>query len=362
MERLSRGDPRHRAAAGMSAIDAWFVDHLACPRDHGALRAAGAGLVCEQGHEYPVEDGVPVMLRDDVAQTIEFVDASLRRANHRTAGDPRAPHLYLESLGMSDDEKRGVVALAQAGGPIDPVVAYLIAATGGLMYRDQIGVLDHYPIPPIRLPDGAGRLLLDVGCSWGRWTAAAAARGYRVVGIDPSLGAVMAARRVARALRIDATFVVGDARFLPFRAGLFDQAYSYSVIQHFSKPDAALAVGEMARVLQPGGSVKVQMPSALGIRCLYHQLRRGFREPTGFEVRYWSLPSLKDMFGRHLQAPRFEVDGFFGIGLQPSDAAMMSPALKAILGASEFLRSASRRVPLLVWGTDSVFVEAVKAR
>ena len=38
--------------------------------------------------------------------------------------------------------------------------------------------------------------LLDIGCSWGRWSLAAARKGYSVVGIDPSLGAVMAARRI----------------------------------------------------------------------------------------------------------------------------------------------------------------------
>ena len=48
------------------------------------------------------------------------------------------------------------------------------------------------------LRDLAGRTggtrLLDIGCSWGRWSLAAAARGYDAVGIDPSLGAIMAAR------------------------------------------------------------------------------------------------------------------------------------------------------------------------
>ena len=99
---------------------------------------------------------------------------------------------------------------------IDPVVAYLIAATNGLMYRHLIGRLESYPIPDIDLPPGEGRTLLDVGCSWGRWSLAAARLGYTVIGIDPSLGAVMAARRVARQLNLAATFLVGDARHLPF--------------------------------------------------------------------------------------------------------------------------------------------------
>ena len=191
----------------MTPIDPWLRQHLVCPIDQSALTDHDGSLVCRQRHDFPVEDGVPVMLREDQPQTIAFIDASIARARRRTAGDSRAPHLYLESLGISDEEKSGVVSFSTRQPAIDPVVAYLVAATNGLMYRDQIGVLDHYPIPELRLPDGDGRTLLDVGCSWGRWSVAAARRGYRVVGIDPSLGAVMAARRVARDLKVDATFV-----------------------------------------------------------------------------------------------------------------------------------------------------------
>ena len=39
-------------------------------------------------------------------------------------------------------------------------------------------------------------------------------------------------RVAARARR---AFVVGDARFLPFRSGSFDYVWSYSVLQHFSR-------------------------------------------------------------------------------------------------------------------------------
>lgn len=344
----------------MTPIDPWLRQHLVCPIDQSALTAQDGSLVCGRRHDFPVEDGVPVMLREDHAQTIAFVDASLARARRRIAGDSRAPHLYLESLGISEAEKDGVAALAARTSAIDPVVAYLVAATSGLMYRNQIGVLDHYPIPELRLPDGHGRTLLDIGCSWGRWSVAAARHGYRVVGIDPSLGAVMAARRVARDLKVDATFVVGDARFLPFAADTFETAFSYSVIQHFSKADAKRAIDEVARVLRPRGIAKVQMPSMFGVRCLYHQARRGFHEGREFDVRYWSLPELRRAFSDDFGSVRFEVEGFFGIGMQPSDRDLMSPMRRVVLSASEMLRLASRVVRPLVWGADSIYVEAVK--
>jgi ubiquinone/menaquinone biosynthesis C-methylase UbiE len=43
---------------------------------------------------------------------------------------------------------------------------------------------------------------------------------------------------------------VGDARFLPFRAGSVDVVFSYSVVQHFSKDDASREIKEVGRVLQ----------------------------------------------------------------------------------------------------------------
>lgn len=342
-------------------IDRWFVDNLVCPIDKQPLRLDGDALVCGRNHRYPIVDGVPVMLVPDVEQTMDTATASLDRARSRLI-DRRAPDLYLESLGISEAEKQGVLELAQRGGTIDPVVAHLIAATNGLMYRHLIGTLDRYPLPELPLPPGEGRSLLDVGCSWGRWTLAAHRRGYQAVGIDPSLGAVMAARRVARQFGVAVRHVVGDARHLPFADHRFDCVYSYSVLQHLSREDAASAVTEIGRVLVNGGFAKVQMPSRLGIRCLYHQARRGFRDGRGFEVRYWSLPALRRLFGGAVGRSRVEADCYFGIGLQPADAPLMTPRLRRVLTASEWLKGASRRLRPLVWAADSVFVEAARDR
>lgn len=338
-------------------IDSWYTTHLACPRDLGALSFEAGALVCAAGHRYPVIDGVPVMLIDDVAPTIEIAPASVAAATQPQA---ERDHWYLSTLSLSDEERRGIVDLARQPSGIDPVVAYLVAATNGLMYRHLIGSLAEYPIPDLPMPLGNGGLLLDVGCSWGRWTIAASRRGYTAVGIDPSLGAVMAARRVAAQLRCPARFVVADARYLPFPPARFDAAYSYSVLQHFSYDDAARAVREIGRVLVPSGVAKVQMPTRYGVRCLYHQGRRGFREARNFEVRYWTRPQLRRLFTAAIGPARIEVDGYFGIGLQPSDAHLMSPPAAMVLRASERLKRLSDIVTPLRRLADSVFVQAVR--
>jgi SAM-dependent methyltransferase/uncharacterized protein YbaR (Trm112 family) len=338
----------------------WLRERLACPVDRDPLIDDEGALRCRHGHRYPVVDGVPVLLRDDVTHTMAAARASLDRAHHGAA-DPRAPQLFLESLEISEAEKLGVIDAARKGDGIDPVASHLVAATNGLMYRHLIGRLRTYPIPDIDLPEGGGRTLLDIGCSWGRWTIAAARKGYRAVGIDPSLGAVMAARRVARQLQVPAEFLVADARHLPFHRASFDAIFSYSVLQHFSRPDAALAATEIGRVLAASGLAKVQMPTRFGVRCLYHQARRGFTDGQGFDVRYWGLGELTRLFSERVGRTHIEVEGYFGIGLQQTDAGLMTAARRSVLRASRWMTAASRRVPWLVRVADSVYVEATKA-
>lgn len=334
-------------------LDPWYLAHLVCPRDHGVLTLDGAWLCCTGGHRYPVIEGIPVMLLSESAPTIDILPNSVEAREQST--DP----FYLDTLSLSAEEKAGIVRLAEQGGPIDPVVAYLVAATNGLMYKHLVGALATYPVPPLPLPDGHGRSLLDIGCSWGRWTLAASESGYDAVGIDPSLGAVLAARRVAAALNRPAHFIVADARYLPFANTAFDAAYSYSVIQHFSRDDAARAVHEIGRVVRTGGLVKVQMPTMFGIRCLFHQLRRGFTDGRAFDVRYWSLPGLRRLFAC-IGRPSFEVDGYFAIGLRGSDAELMTPFLRLVTRVSEMLRRSSHVLTPLVWVADSVFVSCSK--
>jgi ubiquinone/menaquinone biosynthesis C-methylase UbiE len=210
----------------------------------------------------------------------------------------------------------------------------------------------------LRLPGQPGQTLLDIGCSWGRWSIAAARKGYDVVGIDPSLGAIMAAKRVSASLGAAARWVVADARFLPFAPQSFAVVFSYSVLQHFSKGDAAIALGEVARVLRAGGNSLIQMSNALGIRSLQHQLRRGFRPAKEFEVRYWTPRELKKMFQRRIGETKLSVDGYFGLGIQATDDEMLPFKYRAVVRASELLRGLSRKAPFLSWFADSVYLHS----
>jgi len=240
---------------------------------------------------------------------------------------------------------------------IDAHVRDSLIKTHGNLYRGAR--LTRYPVPPFPLPGGDGRTLLDIGCNWGRWTIAAARAGWRPTGIDLAKKSVGAARRVAEQLGVEAEYVVGDARELPFGDESFDAVFSYSVLQHLAKEDVPRAVAEVRRVLRPGGVVWVEMPNARGALNLVRQARRGFSAGAGQDVRYWTLAELRRTFGT-IGPVAVSADGFLTINPQTADLDLLRPRSRAVVRVSETLRRASERVPLLVRVADSVVVHARK--
>jgi SAM-dependent methyltransferase len=319
-------------------MDQFLSSMLACPRDQTPLHREAGKLLCGQGHRFPIYADIPVLLLEDVEQTAWWAKTSIEQAKQNGLPQSVAP----------DEESVG----------IDPYVQQIIGATCGHLYGPLEGNLTEYPIPELRLPEGDGRVFLDIGCNWGRWSVAAARKGYRVIGIDPSLDAVIAAGRVAKQLNVDCSFAVGDARHLPFRSGTIDVAFSYSVIQHFSKENARAALQSIAEVLAQGGICFIQMPNRFGIRSLYHLARRRFAEGKEFDVRYYTIPELLRTFTSVFGNAEASVDGFFGLGIQPSDIHLLSRKHRIVVRASELLRNLSKFIPGLIYGADSVYIKS----
>jgi 2-polyprenyl-3-methyl-5-hydroxy-6-metoxy-1,4-benzoquinol methylase len=289
-----------------------------------------------------VVNGIPVMLLDDIEQTGWWSTKSLEIANAHVNGVRR-----VEPARIDTNDAR-----------IHPHVQEAIAATSGYLYKSLIGRLSEYPIPELRLPPGAEKSLLDIGCNWGRWSIAAARKGYRVVGMDPNIDAVIAARQVAAELGATCDFVVGDARYLPFSHKTFDVVFSYSVIQHFSKEDAKQTLRGITSILRSDGFSFIQMPNKYGLRSAYHLARRGFQEGLNFDVRYWSPRELKETFGDIIGPTELSIDGFFGLGIQQSDINFLPRRYRAVVRASEMLRRSSRRCPGLMIAADSLYVRS----
>lgn len=305
---------------------------------------------------FPIVAGVPVIF--PTSQKPTFDAYSVSRSSEIDPND----EWQIESLAIDPPLKLRVKELLLHGRDcaIDPAINYLLLATNGLAYESSLGRLDQYPIPTLPLPPANGATFLDIGCSWGRWCASAALKGYRVQGIDPSLGAVLAARRMFSQLGLGGEFVCGDGRSLPFPDNSFDVVYSYSVLQHFSDEDVGATWAEIGRVLKPGGTALVQMANGLGVRSIYHLTRRRFRRPRVFEVRYRRPAQLRRLGEKYVGATTLEVDCYFGLGLQESDVHLYRTPARMALQASQYLKRLSSIIAPMTFFADSIFVRSKK--
>lgn len=240
---------------------------------------------------------------------------------------------------------------------IDPYVAWILRGTCGNLFK---GVrLSRYPIPAFP-PSGSGRML-EIGSNWGRWAIAAARSGLQATAVDPSLGAMLAGRRVAAQLGASVDFLVADGRHLPFADGSFDVVFSYSVLQHLGEPDVEEVLLETSRVLRPGGVSLHQIPNRAGLLNLYRQARRGFRTPSGFEVRYWRTGRLRRLFETTVGATEIGVDGFFTLNPHPGDSDRLPTASRALVHTSRALTRAVGGTKAGTAFADSLWVRSTKA-
>jgi ubiquinone/menaquinone biosynthesis C-methylase UbiE/uncharacterized protein YbaR (Trm112 family) len=320
-------------------IDPWFLENLVCPRDEGFLGQAHERLFCQNGHKYPIFQSTPIMLVPESRRTDEAIF-------QRTfdIADGKIPSSYTDDL-------------PKARETVDPFVQQIIAGTNSSIYKHLRGRLERYPIPELPRPlnrYGEGTLL-DVGCGWGRWCIASAKLGYMPVGIDPSLESILAAKRVAKQLGVGAKYLVADSRFLPFRQSIFNHAYSYSVFQHFDKQHVRRSLAQIARVLRPGGTSTIHMLNKYGLRSIYVQLKRGFREASGFETRYWSPSELVATFNQYIGPTELLVGSYF-TQAQPTDKDLFIPRDKILLAIAELLKRTNHRVPFLTNFADNVFL------
>lgn len=118
--------------------------------------------------------------------------------------------------------------------------------------------LEHGDVP-------RGALVLDLGCGEGRHLRAMRGRGRRPVGLDLSMSLLQRAREHAEESE---RLVRGDMRALPFGTGAFRAATSFfTSFGYFeSRREDRRALGEMRRVLVPGGAFLMDYLNADQVR------------------------------------------------------------------------------------------------
>lgn len=140
------------------------------------------------------------------------------------------------------------------------------ASFGFQWHRYQKTQLDHDEVresdqnfrmkTALRPEELEGKLALDVGCGMGRFAEVATRWGARVVGVDLSAAAEVAAKNLS-----DREFMAfqADAFALPFAPESFDVIYSVGVLHH--TPDCEAAVKSLEKYLKPGGILAVWLYS-----------------------------------------------------------------------------------------------------
>lgn len=118
--------------------------------------------------------------------------------------------------------------------------------------------------------------ILDVGCGVGQVVNQLAQNGFCAIGVDISpVGIKVATRQGA------GTFVVASADNLPFQDSSFASVGFCDFLEHTSDPEACL--GEIARVLEPCGTLVASAPNFLrviGLSREYHWHMLGVKQKS----------------------------------------------------------------------------------
>jgi arsenite methyltransferase len=185
---------------------------------------------------------------------------ALRRALDLLADPPADPDVsegYLDLLSVAGD-----AAVPKNTGPIQAAWASPI---GSMLYDNAQALsrrlLSAWQLPIEWLNIPAGGVALDVGSGPGNVTASLA-RAAEPDGV--ALGVDISVPMLERAVRNEAGprvgFLRADAQRLPLRDNTIDAVTSMAVFQLI--PDPAAALGEIARVLRPGGRLAIMVPTA----------------------------------------------------------------------------------------------------
>ncbi len=166
--------------------------------------------------------------------------------------------------------------------------------------------------------------VLDVGSGVGQDTIAMAVRGAEVVGAEPSQRMIGMARMFAEDKQIEMPdWVQCWSDHLPFADGSFDASICKGAMDHFDRPEEAIA--EMARVTACEGRVVLAIANFESLSCRVGRAvdnfredvlglsvireRRGYDAPSDHFTRY-EVDLIREQAGRHLI-----IDEFRGVSM-----------------------------------------------
>jgi ubiquinone/menaquinone biosynthesis C-methylase UbiE len=155
-----------------------------------------------------------------------------------------------------------------------------------------------------------GDRVVDIGCGDGSLAALLGRAGIHVTGVEPA--PYLRERFREKLMRIDSesTVVEGLADRLPFADGEVQHAVMTEVLEHV--PDPAGALGELRRVLAPGGILCLSVPTSY-TELVFWRLHPGYADNATHE-RIFVKPELRRLIAR----AGFSVEHWEGRNFRPA--------------------------------------------
>lgn len=319
-----------------------WLSTLRCPRCHGALAETTPGtddvarLHCTQcAASWPVRFGIPDLRPEGVEDPYLTRDEDLRAADRLAE---RAARGGFEAALEAYYETNERVSASQA--------RRFIAGTLAAEERSRAVVADWQARSGI---DGNadGGTVVDVGCGTGPLLVAAQSPNVRLVGLDVGLRWLVLAGARMRDRGAVAVLACASADRLPLADAAVDVVASESLLENV--PSAAAAIEEAARVLRPGGWLRVTTPNRWSVGPDPHiGLPMGGWLPdrvvSAYAARRGMVPPRRRLLGagelRRLMAGA-AFDGI-RIGPPPVTDAQRQGASPLIRGAVDAYRVAAR--------------------
>ena len=160
--------------------------------------------------------------------------------------------------------------------------------------------------------------VLDVGCGTGVVAVTAARAGAQVKALDLSPVLLERARWNADTAGVAIEFTEGDVEALPYPDASFDVVLSQ--YGHMFAPRPEVAVGEMLRILKPGGRIAFSTwPPELFIGRLFNLVGQYLPPPPGVAaVSLWGDPNIiRERLGDRVVDLAFEREAMYFPALSP---------------------------------------------
>jgi cyclopropane fatty-acyl-phospholipid synthase-like methyltransferase len=150
---------------------------------------------------------------------------------------------------------------------------------------------------------GAGTLL-DLGCGTGRHVVYFAQHGLSVHGLDNAPEGLRLTERALRAAGLTARLVLQDMYApLPYAGASVDAIIAIQVIHHARTATIRRLVGELERVLRPGGTIFVSVPSLRDQGTRFEEIEPGTLVPldgreAGLPHHFFTPDELRAVFAQ----------------------------------------------------------------